>query len=257
VIGLIVAYKIAVLLNHLQNPGIIPHGHMGAVKLPSNEAEFFLVFNRKELPQNADSEYTYTIRETPDAIKHLNILLGILVEILKEAWTLYDATPAFQDYIAWLSDSLVVVHEMHKRFRSTPKLLETCEDGRVLLLCAMQCLFSSLDDSLPDTIRRKGSITLAILLADILDMPTQGPKESTLLTICRSILTLSVACQQYSFVYRSVFVHLLPVIRRILGDKDGLGNLGHDFQVCPMTLLKPAYSNSNRKLLLHSVVRSM
>jgi serine/threonine-protein kinase ATR len=257
VVGSIVADKIVVLLSHLQNPGIIPHGTMGAVKLPSNEGEFFSVFTHKVPLLDAGLEYTYTIRETPDAVRHLDILLSMLVEILTEAWILYDATPAFEDYMAWLSDTLLVVHEMQKRLRSTPKLLETCEDGSVLLLRAMQCLLSSLDNSHPDAMRRKGSMTLAILLADLLDMPNQRLNEPTLLSICRSILTLSVACQHYNSVHRFVLVHLLPAIRRILGDKETLGGFGNDFQVCPMTQLKSAYSNSNRKLLLLSVTRSM
>jgi serine/threonine-protein kinase ATR len=223
---------ISVLLSHLQNPAIISNANMIPVNLPSDGADSFLGFNKTVLSRDVDLVYTYTIRETRQGIWHLCILLNMLVDISVEAGTSYDATSAFEDYVAWLLDAFFAVHEMQKRWASSPKLLGSCNGIGPMVLCAIQPLLSSLKGSISNATLRKGLLTLSIILADLLDTPAQEYSESTRLSICRSILNLTVACQQYNSVSRSVFLYLLPVVRKIMKDQDSLSALGDDFQVC-------------------------
>jgi serine/threonine-protein kinase ATR len=198
---------------------------MPAVVLPTNERDFFLALYVKIRLQDTNLVYTYTIEDTPHAIQHLYILLSMLVEISVEAGTLYDATSAFEDYIAWLIDTFSAMHELHKRLKSIPKLQDA------MALCAMQVLLLLVNRSMPEVIQRKGSMTLSILLADILNTPSRQYSEFTAVGIRDSIIILIESCHKHSSIYRYVSLHLAPIVNKLLEEDDGLKTLGLDLKV--------------------------
>lgn len=174
---------------------------------------------------------TYTLVDPVHAFLHANNILTMLVDISVESATTFDATLAFQDYLAWMLDAFVIAHDLGKRWESSPRLRESCEILTETNLHAIQSLLSALKTSLSDSVVRKGFLILTNFCAEILESPGDITSESTNLCLCRCLLNLALVCREYDPIQRAVSLHLLPAVRFCFDDPDTLSKLGNDFQV--------------------------
>jgi serine/threonine-protein kinase ATR len=209
---------------------------MPEITLPSEDPDFVLLFYQR-LGQPDAGSFTYRISEATHAIRHMHSLLSLLVTVSMEAANTYDATPAFQTYMAWILDSYSSSHEMQKRWKSTSILHDACNGSNEKSISSVQALLSSLESSMSDAIIRKGYVVLSIFCADMLDNPSELTCGTARLNICRSILKLAVICQQHDSIYRAVSLRLLPAIKSYLEDSAALGSLGNDFNVSCLLLI--------------------
>lgn len=218
---MILSYQFLAILSHLPNSSILTQGRMGEMVLPhSFDYSTYLT-----------QDCTYTLSDPVHAFLHVNNILIILVDISVESATSFDATPAFQDYLAWMLDSFVVAHDIGKRWKSSPRLRESCESSNEMNLHAVQSLLSSPKTSSSDSVMRKGFLILTNFCAEVLETPDDITGESTPLCLCRCLLNLALACREHDAIQRAVSIHLLPAVRFCFENPDTLSKLGNDFQV--------------------------
>ncbi|CAG8977250.1 hypothetical protein HYALB_00009347 [Hymenoscyphus albidus] len=234
------------ILNHLPNSNILTQGKMGELILP--DAFGYLVYSTDESSTTNPTPFcTYTIRDPGHAFSHVVSLLNMLVDVSVESASTWDATPAFQDYVAWVLDSFAIVHDIRKRWESNPRLRECSESSAETILHALHSLISSLKSSLSDSVLRKGYLILTTFCAEILETPYNISGESSLLCLCRCLLNIALASRKHDSIQRAVSIHLFPTIRFCFDDQDILLKLGNDFQkatsilsdVCKVELSKP------------------
>ncbi|KAG9237915.1 protein kinase-like protein rad3 [Amylocarpus encephaloides] len=229
---------ILMILGNLKNPAIIPRGKMSEIVLLSETTE-----NLMSLLEFG-SLCTYSIRDIGHAFWHAQHLLDILVRVSIEAAISYDATPAFQNYLAWILDSFFFLQEVQKRWATNPWLQEVCRGSNASMFCVIQSLLSGLQVSLTDAITRKGFLILSILWADILDRPKQDLSDSLRAELCRSLLQISIICRQHNVPYIAVSLHLLPAI--CLSLEDGAPNkMEEDLQNAAMVLCEACHTRSS------------
>lgn len=217
------------LLGHLQTPNSM---HRLDAILPFGRIDSFMFFNISEDDSEASNSYcTYSIRDPSAGIWHVSNLLSMLVDITMETASSHDATPAFQDYLAWLLESFLVSHHLQKRFEVNPDLYEICKKSRVLSFCTLHALLASLRSHMTDPMLKKGYALLSILCADLLETPAYLSEESITVTICSSILNLAVICKSHYSLRRVISLHLMPSIKSALLDEAVRTKLGTDFQV--------------------------
>ena len=225
------AYIHLALLGHLQSPTIISHGNTINAILPSREPEYPSLSNDKQGRPNPASQCTYIVQDATEGLWHVTQLLSMLVDISLEAASSYDATPAFQDYLAWLLDSFLLTHELQKRLRNNPNLRQSETRLEILSFCALHALLSSLRDSLSPLVLRKGYVLLSILCADLLENPSSLSGKSILLSFCSSLINLTIVCNQHQSVRRVVSLHLVAIVKTALTDEGAIATLGKDFKV--------------------------
>lgn len=230
--SLTIAYIIPAILNQLQNPGSIFSVHELDVVLNFDTVDPLVLFHDKEGPQKSSVQSAYAIQDAAAGLWHSTNVLSMLVDICMESATSHHATPAFQDYLAWLLDSFLVVHGLQKRFQANSTLHEFCKRSEVMSLCALQALLSTLRESLPVTILRKGCVLLSLLCVGLLENLSDLSDKSTPHNICSSLLTLAVVCKRHESTRRLLALYLVPAIRVSLNDDDSILKLGKDFQVC-------------------------
>jgi serine/threonine-protein kinase ATR len=156
----------------------------------------------------------------------------MLVDISMEAATSYDATPAFQDYLAWMLDSFLGIHELQKRRRESLNLPQSYNKLEELSFCAVHALISAVKDSMSPTIVHKCNVLLSILVADILERPADLSGDSIRVSLCSCLLTLSAACKEDDPMCRLVSPHIMATVTAVLGDEGVCNILGDDFKVC-------------------------
>ena len=214
-----------VILGNLKNPAIIPRGNMSEIILLSETTENLMSL----------SEFwsccTYSIRDAGHAFWHAQHLLDILVQVSIEAAISYDATTAFQNYLAWILDSFYFLQEVHKRWATNPRLQEVCRGSNASMFVVIQSLLSELQVSLTDTITRKGFLILSILWVDVLDKPKQAIVGPLRANLCRALLQIASMCQQHNAQYIAASLHLLPAIRLSLDDEDIPNKMEDDLRV--------------------------
>lgn len=199
--------------------------------LPSRDPDYPSLSNDKQGQPNPASQRTYVVQDATEGLWHVTQLLSMLVDISLEAATSHDATPAFQDYLAWLLDSFLVTHELQKRLRNNPNLQQSETRLEILSFCALHALLSSLRDSLSPLVLRKGYVLLSILCADLLEDPSSLSDKSVRLSFCSSLMNLTVVCNQHQSVHRVVSHHLLAMVKTTLTDESTIATLGKDFKV--------------------------
>jgi serine/threonine-protein kinase ATR len=200
---------------------------MTPITSPADDLDYSIFAQQKDsspmpLPQ-------YTINEATHALWHVTHLLTILVDACMEAATTFDPTPAFQDYLAWILDSFVSLHELQKRWRANPQLQQSCIDSCLASFSAVELLLSSGEQDCSETVRRKGYLLFSNLCADLLSSPPRVQQDA--FSHCRGILNLVALCKRNDSMRRDVSLHLLPSIAASLLDEDAQKMLGKDFQV--------------------------
>lgn len=205
--------------------------HLLPITLPSDSIGASMFANKDDESQMTASNCTYTIYNSSMGIWHATNILAMLVDISMESANSHDATPAFQDYLAWILDSFLTSHGLQKRWEPYPQLREACKKSEILAFCAVQALLSSLENFLSDSMTRKGYALLSILCSDLLAPQSDVIEKSLHVNICSSILNLSVICKKYDSMRRIISLHLIPAIDTALLDPVISADLGKDFQV--------------------------
>lgn len=178
------------------------------------------------------SHCSYRVRDPTEGLWHITNILSVLVDISTEAVISYDATSAFQDYLAWMLDSILSVHELHKRRRETPQLPQFNNQLEELLFCTVHALIGSLKGFMSQIILHKSYVLLAILCADILAQPTELSGDSIRVTLCSSLIILSIVCRDEDYMCRLVSLQVTTAITIALENESICSVLGDDFKVC-------------------------
>ena len=224
------AYNALDILGQLQNPSIISSVHVLNVVLNFDTMDPLAPSNDKEGRQHDSAYSSYDIQDAAAGLWHVTNVLSMLVDICMESATSHYATPAFQDYLAWLLDSFFVTHGLQRRWQAISVFSEPCKRSEAMAFCAIQALLSALRSSLPETILRKGCGLLSILIVDLLQNPSSLSEKSMSYSICNSLLTLAAVCKRYESTRRSLALHLSPSVRAALDDENTILALGSDFQ---------------------------
>jgi serine/threonine-protein kinase ATR len=194
---------------------------------------------------------TYSITDSSEAFGQATQSLLMLVDICMEAASSFDATPAFEDYVAWIFESFCTLHNIYQKWRANDSLYKDCLDPDKLSFCSLYDLMLGLKDLLTPSLLRKGFTILSILCANIL----KEHDPSTQVAIRRCFLNLASTCQRYDSVRRLVSLDLLPVVKSALEDKSVPEFSDEDFQVSPFCpLLRYSYSLVHRKALSSYVI---
>jgi len=224
-------------LNDFQkNSAIVSTGHMVNLTLPYDTIDTSMFSYEKDdtLP-DVILNCTYVIRDASTGLWHATNVLSMLVDISMESASSHDATPAFQDYLAWILESFLTIHELQKRWEKNPTLQEACKKSKILSFCTVHALLSSLRKFLSDSILRKGYALLSILCADLLESSADLTEKSVQINLCSGILNLVAICQEHDSMRRVLSLHLIPAVQSAMADERICSNLGKDFQVCVMS----------------------
>lgn len=229
------------LNNHLCFPAILtifqtfsPITHGGQIEfiLPSDQFKVSSYSFTNEDDMNETSlQCTYRLHNKSGAMQHAICILSILAKVSIQAASFQDATPAFQDYLAWLFDSFHTSYELQKVWISSGNSAQDCGSPAISLFCGLQALLSSIQDSLPETLVRKGYAYLTNIGADIIVNPSNIIDKDVNLAFCRTLLHLANICKKYDSTCRIVRLSLLSKLRTVLDDEDASVIVGNDFQV--------------------------
>lgn len=188
--------------------------------------------NKEEENQTTIFDCAYLIDDPAVGLWHVTNILSMLVDISMESAMSHDATPAFQDYLAWILDSILISHDLPKRWRMNPRLHELCRKSAVMSFCTVHALLTSHLDFLTEPMLRKGYVLLSILSADLVEHHGDLREKPVLINLCSSILHLVAICKKSHLMRRAVSLHLVPTLEAFLLDLEAHTNLGKDFQVC-------------------------
>lgn len=178
---------------------------------------------------------TYSIINADVAILHVKAILSLLLDVFREAASSCDATVAFQDYVTWILDSFVTIHEIVNQWCNTPgisiALQEKCQDWTLWTFRSVHTLLTSLRGILTPSVLRKGYITLTILIAHLLENPSSLSYASVPLDLSSGILNLAYICRQYDSMRSIVSMRLFLAVEIVNVDDGKRTLLGNDFQV--------------------------
>ena len=222
------------MLSYLQH-GVSLHGHNSDIILPSDNFDissfsYGYTSDKDDNHSIASTQCVYTIRGSPSGIWHVTNILSMLVDISVESASSYNATAAFQDYLAWLLESFLSTHEMTKRLQSDPTLQEVLEKCWVMSFCSVQALISCLRNQLSGGILRKGHILLSIFCVDLIKIPA-NLSDDTIIKLCSSLLSLIRISKEYESMRQVLSLHLGGALLDTLADESACNILGTDFQV--------------------------
>jgi serine/threonine-protein kinase ATR len=208
------------------------------IVLPPGGVDFGMSFQDKNgnFSQSLQ-QCRYALHDAADGLWHAMDLLCMLVDISTFAAASHDATPAFQDYLAWMVDYFLSINEMQKRWEADSTLQRSSKESTVLCFRSLYALLSSLQESLSGTIERKGYILLTAMCAELTEDPADLSEELTKLDFCGSLLHLAAVCKQHESVCQAVSLHLVPGIQTILSEGNASLSLSSDFQVRYLRIL--------------------
>ncbi|TGO91177.1 hypothetical protein BPOR_0036g00070 [Botrytis porri] len=237
------------ILTILQTLSLVAHGGELDFVLPSDQFKVSSYsFSNEDDMVETSLQCTYRLHNKAGALKHAICILSILVKVSIQASSFQDATPAFQDYLAWLFDSLHKSHELQKVWTFSENSAHDCESPAISLFCDLQALLSSTQNSLSETLVRKGYAYLTIIGADIIINPSNIIDKDINLAFCRTLLHLANICKKYDSTCRIVRLSLLPKLRTVLDDDHAKIIVGNDFQNAAATLLWACRSAENANL---------
>ncbi|KAM0134783.1 hypothetical protein ACHAP3_005339 [Botrytis cinerea] len=237
------------ILNILQALSLAAHGGEMDFILPSDQFKVSSYsFSSEDDMSETSLQCTYSLRSKEGAIHHAICILSILVKVSIQAASFQDATPAFQDYLAWLFDSFYTSYELQKVWISAGDSAQDCESPAISLFCGLQTLLSSIQNLLSETLVRKGYAYLTIIGADIIVNPSNIIGKDVNLAFCRTLLHLANICKKYDSTCRIIRLSLLPKLRTVLDDEDASIIVGNDFQNAAATLLWACRSAENANL---------
>lgn len=221
------------ILGHLQNPSTMPRGCLVEIILPSDDISSLVSSYEKDEGRSINNTgCTYLIKDAGIAIWQASNILSMLGDISMESAASHHATPAFQDYLAWMFDSFLTAHELQKRLRGNLRLYEICTKSEIMTSCSVHALLSSLQDQISISILRKGFALLSILSADLLETPSSLSDKSVRRSLCSGLLKMASICKTHDSMRRVFALHLVPAIEITLLDEAARSGLGNDFKVC-------------------------
>lgn len=206
----------SVIANH-QNSNIVVHFNHEA-SLPSDGTP------------NYSHGCSYTIRHASEGLLNVSSILMILVDISKTAAASYDATAAFRDYLAWMSDSFLRTVEVRNRWKAYPALHDACIDEDNAFIGSLANLLSSLREFLWPINLRKGYTALSIIYARVLSDSNGISPEFCGQSICSVLLNIAALCRRYDTMCRVASIYLVPAIRTALANEVTSTEIGKDFQ---------------------------
>ena len=229
-------------LHHLQQPSLLSHSLLSKIVLPSSTFDMSSYIQGKdEFSQSAAAHCTYTIQGLEVGLEHVTNILTMLVDISMESASSYNATVAFQDYLAWMFESFLIAHALQNRWQVDLTLQETCKRSEIMSFCAMHALLSSIQDQLSASMLRKGYTILSVLCADLLKSPANLTDKSIQLKICSGLLNLVPICKDYDSMRKVVLLHLVPSLQSIFVDDVACSTFGKDFKVWFSKISSNAY----------------
>ncbi|KUJ09266.1 protein kinase-like protein rad3 [Mollisia scopiformis] len=241
------------ILHHLGQAKTI-YSRKVEIVLPTTEDDYPMFFSDKDESQSSHVLYcTYKLEDSLASFCQATHLLLMLVDISIEAASSFDATPAFQDYVAWMFTSFCALHDIYQQWQANRSLYEECPNPDSLFFYSLYALISSLKDSLSPTLLRKGYNIVSILCGNILQDQSQIYETSDQLALCACILNLANVCEKHYSMRRSISLQLVPVIKSILEDESALNRLGKDFQSSAMLLCHVCGDKDSETLDLESL----
>ncbi|KAF7872002.1 uncharacterized protein EAF02_009107 [Botrytis sinoallii] len=237
------------ILTIFQTLSLITHGWEMDFILPSDQFKVSSYsFSNEDDMNETFLQCTYRLHNKAAAMQHAICILSILAKVSIQTASFQDATPAFQDYLAWLFDSFHASYELQKVWISSGNSAQDCESPAISLFCGLQALLSSFQNLLPETLVRKGYAYLTTIGADIIVNPSNISDKDVNLAFCRTLLYLANICKNYDSTCRIVRFSLLPKLRTVLDDEDASIMVGNDFQNAAATLLWACRSAENSSL---------
>jgi serine/threonine-protein kinase ATR len=179
---------------------------------------------------------TYALNDVATAAKHVGRLLSILSHVISVTAVSYDATPAFQGYLAWILDSMVALHEVEKTYSSFNSSQYSDFESCAMAIDSVHSILTSLDGVLSNTVKRKGCWVLVDLCATLIEYPNAMSGDTDQNNICQIILDLAVFCAGCDRITQSVRTRLLPGLARLVVNLDTEFGHNSDVKVCPVTL---------------------
>lgn len=216
------------VLNHLQSN---PYSFSQVVlPCPTKEETPFYVSDIDDLTDPL-LHCTYSFLAAGSTFLHIEAVFAILINTSIDAAKSYDVAFAFQDYAAWILDSLLVMQHIVDQWKTRLGLSVTYQDRPTSTFRAYQEVLFSLQDLLAPSILRKGYASLTIISAQMLENPTFLTDLSVRLAFCNNLLSLASMCQRYSSMRSVVFARLLPVLQTIITDESTKPLVDNDFKV--------------------------
>ncbi|KAH8588648.1 protein kinase-like protein rad3 [Bisporella sp. PMI_857] len=230
----------ATILSRLQHPSIVSQYHVLKISLPSDDFDtsYFSYENYYDKDENQTTSSfhcTYVIHGAASSLWHVTNLLAILGDISMESASSYDATAAFQDYLAWMLESFLMAHEVGKRLKVDTALQDTCKKCELTIFCSMQALISSLRSHLSGSVLRKGCVLISLLCADLLANP-ESLTETIQLKFCSTMLNLVAVCREFDSMCQVLCLHLIPALQLALNHENASTSFGKDFQKAAVSL---------------------
>lgn len=165
---------------------------------------------------------TYAIPFASQALQHASGLLSIITMPLIRHFQESDIISAFQEYIPWLLDAYLRLHEIQMRWHSLfPSVLP------LLLQNTLQFLSVFEKANSIDTCIRQKAFTLLVLLC--MEMSSQslgklisdGQESSDYQLLCTSLAKIAKACIHSRPISRLVTSQLIPVLEKLMiGNED-------------------------------------
>jgi serine/threonine-protein kinase ATR len=241
------------MLGHLQSTGFISANHVIDATLPSEGIDnSMFVYEGDAAPSNPIANCTYPMRFGSEGISHVASILSVLAEISVTAVTSYDATPAFQDYMAWMLDSILTAYEQRKRVHDDSELSELCQRLDIASFCSLGTLNHAMQPFLSSTIFKKACTILSIFCADFIEKSYDLIGEVPQFSLCRSLLHLAAVCKEHYSLIRIIQLHLVPAIQLAMEEESRSSSLGNDFKVCILRLtLSYTFANLEPESCFH------
>ncbi|KAJ8069456.1 hypothetical protein OCU04_003110 [Sclerotinia nivalis] len=234
------------ILTILQNLRLVTHGKPIDFVLPSDQFKVSAFsFDTEEDLNESFLLCTYRLRDAPGAIQHAICILSILVKVSIQAASFQDATPAFQDYLAWMLDSFHSTYELQEVWISPGLFSEVHEVPTIALFCALHALLSSIQTSLSESLLRKGYAYLALIGADLIITPSNIIDKDVNLVFCQALLHLANICREHDSTCRTVRSFFLPKLRTVIDDEEASIIVGNDFQNASAVLTWACRSTEN------------
>ncbi|KAK0105320.1 serine/threonine-protein kinase M1 [Cadophora gregata f. sp. sojae] len=219
---------VQVTTKHLESPRIISQNlHVNIVVRPNQEG-----LGSSDTPRSSLLTSSYSILSAAEGLAHASHLLSILAHASEETAASFDATTAFQNYLSWLADSFLRIHEIRKRWTANLALHECCMRTDEIFLSSINSLLSSLWRFIWPSVLRKGYTVLSIICASMLEEPNQLSDEAQH-TLCSALLNMAAICREFKSMRQVLILNLIPALPSF---ENACLNLGKDFKAAGATL---------------------
>lgn len=190
----------------------------GTGQLPQLDLVLPLVDIKDELPTNGNHDIdlegcTYVFHDADHALLHVYYLLALLVDVSSSAAGIYEATPFFQSYLAWILDGFLLLREVERAWGPSFVVQQSAIETCILSIRAIHSLLLSVGRLLPTTLKCKGYAVLARLCAELCDYPDALSETSVEITFCAIILDLAANSVHHEPVAQAVRFQLLPALQ--------------------------------------------